>query len=167
MTDVKPIAKPALELACTIVVETDSDQIYDLPKTPWGTSLVVDVTGGTVTGPLLNGTLLPSGADWGLLVPSLSDDLTLTNLDARLMIRLDDGTDVTFRYRGISYTRPGVTPAPVPKGGIKDPADFYTRTLVSLRTASQKHDWINRTVFVGSGTHREQAGPIYSLYAVR
>jgi hypothetical protein len=129
--------------------------------------LVVDVVGGTVEGPLLNGKLLPSGADWSLQLTDEQLDGPITNLNARLAIELDDGAIVTMRYRGLSYTRPGHTPAPVDPGTPEDPADFYVRTMVELRTGASAHDWLNRSVFLGVGTHRKQAGPIYSLYAVR
>ena len=41
--------------------------IADLGKTPLGGRLIAEVTGGDVTGPMLNGHIHGGGADWLLL----------------------------------------------------------------------------------------------------
>lgn len=63
---------------------------------PNGTRVVVGVTGGTVLGPRVNGTLYATGGDWVTLRTNGT-----AHLDVRLAISTDDGAVIGMTYQGI------------------------------------------------------------------
>ena len=67
-----------------------------VPNGPNGTRVIVRVTGGTVKGPKLNGTVLDLGADW----LTMRADGT-AQLDVRIVINTDDGAAIHLSYKGI------------------------------------------------------------------
>ena len=67
--------------------------------TPSGTRLLYAVTGGTVEGPHLRGTVTPSpGGDWA----SVGPDGTL-GVDVRLVLQPEDGDAILFSYTGVAW----------------------------------------------------------------
>ena len=69
--------------------------------TPSGTRGIVPVTGGTCTGPHLQGMLLPGGGGWALLRP---DGVTVLNV--RVTLRMDDDQLIYRTYRGLYIVSP-------------------------------------------------------------
>jgi hypothetical protein len=67
-----------------------------VPNGPNGTRVIVRVTGGTVKGPKLNGTVVDLGADW----LTMRADGT-AQLDVRIVINTDDGASISVTYKGI------------------------------------------------------------------
>ena len=67
-----------------------------IPNGPNGTRVIVRVTGGTVKGPKLNGTIEDLGADW----LTMRADGT-AQLDVRIVINTDDGAAIHMSYKGI------------------------------------------------------------------
>lgn len=67
-----------------------------VPSGPNGTRLIVPITGGTVVGPRINGTVDALGADW----LTLRADGT-AQLDVRALIRTNDGAIIHTSYKGI------------------------------------------------------------------
>ena len=64
---------------------------------PAGTRRIVNVTGGSIDGPRLRGTILPPGGDW---ITVRADGTA--KLDVRLTIETDDGALILMTYTGIS-----------------------------------------------------------------
>jgi hypothetical protein len=50
-------------------------------------------------------------------------------------------------------------------GEAVDPSLYYFRSTPVFETASQKYDWLNRIIAVGTG-RREPSGPIYEVFEV-
>lgn len=67
-----------------------------VPDGPHGTRVIVPITGGTVTGPRVTGTVDPLGADW----LTMRADGT-AQLDVRALIRTTDGAVIHTTYKGI------------------------------------------------------------------
>ena len=71
------------------------DQVYDVGKTPFGNRVVAVAQGGTITGPKLQGSLLPGSLDF---------QLTLSNgvveIEQVLMVRMADGKYIYMRNAG-------------------------------------------------------------------
>ena len=67
-----------------------------VPNGPNGTRVIVPITGGTVTGPRINGTVDALGADW----LTLRADGT-AQLDVRALITTDDGAAIHMHYLGV------------------------------------------------------------------
>jgi hypothetical protein len=111
----------------------------------------VAITGGTVAGPRLNGVVLPGGGDW-----YTDRDGTIT-LDARYLLRADDGAVIDVANRGFWRADPDVT-ARLDAGEPVDEALYYYRTSPVFTTDAGPHVWLTRTVFVGLA--REEHGKV-------
>ena len=88
------IAPPKLELAFEASVNVGNP--VEVGIVPGGTRRLVPINGGTFSGPLLKGTILPGGADNQLLQ---SDGFT--QLDARYVLQTDDGKKIYVVNQGI------------------------------------------------------------------
>jgi hypothetical protein len=51
------------------------------------------------------------------------------------------------------------------RGERVDPASYYFRMNPMFETSSQKYDWMNRIIAVGTGD-RFPDGPVYSIFEV-
>jgi hypothetical protein len=85
-----------LEYAFTIHARYDLSRIE---QTPRGGRLFQFVSGGTVSGPKLTGTLFGSGGDLGVIRADGVEDV-----NSRLMIRAEDGEWIFVQHTG--YRRP-------------------------------------------------------------
>ena len=138
--------------------------VGDMPSGAGRGAVYVD--GGTVSGPRLNGKVLPgSGGDWALFRP---DGVLAT--DARYMLEADDGTMILLHNRGYLWGR---TPDVIPRiqdwmfrGGPKVPhSEFYLRSSPSFEVAKGKHDWLMRHAIIGIG-ERKRDGNLIRYFAV-
>lgn len=121
---------------------------------------IVPVTGGTVTGPKLDGEILPgASADW-LRVES---DGT-AHIDVRLTVRAASGGIVHIRYSGIRTGAPEVL-SRLNAGEPVPPEDYYFRIALRFETGDPALAWLNRVVAVGTG-QRPPTGPRYDVYAL-
>lgn len=157
----------ATEFLFRVVIETDSRRVSRLGGTPWGGGIDVAVTGGTVTGPRMNGVVLDLGADWGLVTrQGDGSTLSVTDLDCRLMIETGDDPAclIEMRYGGVSYSTSDPLREYQP-GDVRDPREYYFCTTPRFRTSAPNYDDLNRTVAIAAGYHRHRAGPIYDVYA--
>jgi len=126
----------------------------------------VYIAEGTVSGPRLNGRVLPgSGGDWALFRP---DDTVAT--DARYMIEADDGALILMQNRGFLWGRYPDTLKKIQnwmfRGGPEVPfTDFYLRASPSFEVEKGPHDWLTRHIFAGVGERRHDGNTI-SYYAL-
>ena len=121
----------------------------------------VSIVGGTVTGPRLQGKVVPfSGGDW----PNLWPDGTL-EFDARYLIEADDGTPIYIQNRGFAHSTPEVR-ARIDAGESVGPEENYFRTAPTFKVAAGPHDWLSRTIFVGLG-HKHADHSLFDFYAVK
>jgi hypothetical protein len=148
---------PALEYVGTLSVLIAEP--IDVGPTPEGHRRIIPITGGTVAGPRLSGRILPGGADFQTLhSPELSE------LDARYALETDDGAIVSVDNAALrSGSREAM--ARLVRGESVDPAEIYFRCAPRLRTSAPAWDWVNRTLFVGTG-ERYPDRVVVHLYAV-
>ncbi len=100
------------------------------------------ITGGTVSGPRLNGTVLPGGGDWS------STRGRVCQLDARYLLRAEDGAVIDIVNRG--YYHPAPDSPDQYDGDLKvSEIGHYYRTSPVFRTDAPAHRWLAETVFVG------------------
>ncbi|MEV5826993.1 DUF3237 domain-containing protein [Spirillospora sp. NPDC052242] len=117
------------------------------------------ITGGTVDGPLLRGTVLPGGGDWS------NTRGRVVELDARYLLRTDDGAVIDIVNRGY-YHEDADCPdqhdgdLQVTKAGV------YYRTSPTFRTDAQAYRWLARTVFVGLAREAEDHSVAIRMYAL-
>ena len=127
--------------------------------TPIGDRRIARVTGGSFAGPEMKGTLLPGGGDWLLL----RADGTL-QLAVRAPLKTDDDALIYMTYRGFRHGPPEVMQR-LNKGEEVDPSEYYFRISPFFETGTEKYDWLNRVVTVGTG-HRLASGPVYEIYQI-
>jgi len=115
-----------------------------VPGGPQGTRVIVRVTGGTVTGPRINGTVEDLGADW----LTMRADGT-AQLDVRIVINTDDGAAVHVAYKGIMSPDANGNPRII--------------TAPLFETGAENYTWLNGIQAIAVGT--PGAGTVdYDLY---
>ncbi len=132
----------------------------DLGEVAQGHRRIVPQTGGTFTGPELNGKLLPgASADWQIVLP----DGTSFG-DIRYTLQTDDGDLLYVQSRGVRHGNAEVLDR-LARGEDVDAGEYTFRTSTQIETAAPELDWLNRGVFIGVGA-RQSAGVIYETYLV-
>lgn len=85
---------------------------------------------GTVSGPYLNGVILPGGIDTQTI-----DSSNIVRLSARYIVQLDDGEKVFIENNGVMY-------------GIGE--GKYFKCIPTFVTSSKQYSWLNTDIFVGT-----------------
>ena len=111
------------------------------------------ITGGTVDGPRLRGVLVPGGGDW-----SIRRGPTVYELDARYLIRAEDGALIDIVNHGYYRTATAEAMERAEAGADVDPSEVYFRTSPVFRTDAPQHRWLAETVFIGLA--RDEAGQV-------
>jgi hypothetical protein len=117
----------------------------EIGEVPHGLRRIVPITGGTVEGPAIRGTVMAGGADWQMIQPD-----GFSELDTRYTIRTDTGQVVYVQNKGIRHAAPDVMKRLL-AGETVDPSLVYFRTVPTFETASPELQWLARSVFVGVG----------------
>ena len=132
----------------------------DLGNVAQGLRRIVAQTGGTFTGPELNGTLLPgASADWQIVLP---DGTALG--DIRYTLQTDAGELLYVQSRGVRHGSAEVI-ARLARGEDVDASEYTFRTSTQIETAAPRLDWLNRGIFLSVGG-RQARGVIYEVYLV-
>ena len=114
------------------------------PTNQGSTRGAVYVTGGKVSGPQINGTVVPqSGADWPLQRPD-----GVIDFDARYLLRTDDDVIIYMQNRGYRWG-PDDVMAALRRREPVDPSAYYMRTSPKFDAPAGRYDWMTRHVFVG------------------
>jgi hypothetical protein len=116
-----------------------------------GRRRVIPITGGRVSGPRLQGEVLPGGADWQTIFPDGTAEL-----EARYTLRLADGALIDVINQGFRHGPPAVLDA-LARGEQVDPQRYYMRTTPRFETGDPRHAWLNRTILVGTGARLPDA----------
>ena len=141
-------------------LEATVGEPLDLGDIAQGRRRIVPLTGGTFTGPDLNGKLLPgSSADWQIVLP---DGTALG--DICYTPRTDDGELPYVRSRSVRHGSAGVLER-LARGQDADPADCAFRASTQIQTAAPGLEWLNKGVFISVGA-RQPGGVIYETYLV-
>jgi hypothetical protein len=117
------------------------------------------LTTGTISGPRLQGRILPySGADFA----NVRGDEVI-EINSHYILEADDGTFIYINNRG--YLVPAVAgTAPIVAG---TPQPHYFRFTPTFRVPRGPHDWLSRTIIVGTGVRRSNPDhSIFRYYAV-
>jgi hypothetical protein len=116
---------------------------------------------GVIEGPMLNGTVVPrSGADYATVRPD-----GVIELNAHYLLKADDGTLIYIQNTGYLVRAPEGKGKPNEQG-VPQPA--YFKFTPKFRVPEGPHDWLARTVIVGSGERRTDPDhSVFRYYAVR
>ncbi len=113
---------------------------------PHGLRRIVAITGGTVSGPDMQGEVVPnSGADWQMIQPD-----GFSELDTRYTLRTSKGELVYVQNAGIRHAPPEVMKR-LNAGEVVDPKLVYFRTVAKFETTAEGLKWLTRSVFIGVG----------------
>ncbi|WP_043835262.1 DUF3237 domain-containing protein [Muricoccus aerilatus] len=118
---------------------------------PGGERRIVPIIGGRVTGPRLEGELLPGGTDTQLIRPD-----GVTEIEARYTIRLADGALVNVVNRGLRRAAPEDM-ARLLRGEAVPPERVYFRTAPVFETPSPAHAWLHGSLFLGFGERQPES----------
>jgi hypothetical protein len=129
-----------VEHLCDFEVDLEPAQLI---ATPVGNRMTFIAKGGKVSGPKLNGEVLPGGGDWLLVGQDL-----VGRVDVRATVRTDDGAL-------IHYTAGGVIK--IPPDGLQRLVDgeripfeqSYVRTTPKFETSDERYAWLNEIVVAG------------------
>jgi hypothetical protein len=132
----------------------------DLGEIAQGHRRIVPHTGGTFTGPELNGKLLPgTSADWQIVLP---DGTALG--DIRYTLQTDRGDLLYAQSRGVRHGSAEVL-ARLGRGEDVDASEYTFRTSTQIETAAPDLDWLNKGIFISVGA-RQPASVVYETYLV-
>lgn len=134
MTTSSPAAEadiPRLEFAFEEIVTLGA--AVPAGTTPYGTRLMIPITGGTFEGPGLKGEIVPGGWDWQLRRADGCTDIT-----ADYMIRTDDGVIINVVNRGTLC------------GPDKDGKPRAARTHPVFEAPVGKYEWLGQSAFIGT-----------------
>ena len=132
-------------------VEAELDEIRRFGATPYGERRVVGIRGGTVTGPRLNGRILPGGADWQIIRAD-----AVTDIEARYTIESSDGGLIVVTSVGLRHGPPDVIEK-LGRGEPVDPSLYYFRTLMRFDTAQPNLRWLNTILALARGERRARS----------
>jgi hypothetical protein len=121
---------PQAELLFEIVAECTPPE--DMGTIDGGKARMIPIVGGTVSGPRLNGTVMP-GADW-----SIMREGGVATVEARYALRADDGTII--QIWNAATTRVG------------QPGEDGVMMITTPRFIAPEgpHAWLNHGVYVGT-----------------
>jgi Protein of unknown function (DUF3237) len=126
-------------------------------KTPNGRRAYVPAISGLIEGPRLQGRVVPhSGADFA----------ANGRLNAHYMLQASDGAMIYINNQGYLYPSSG-KPIDQNDPSWNGDADYYFRCTPVFDTPVGPHDWLTRTVIVGTGKrHANPDHTIFTYYAV-
>ncbi|SDE51698.1 DUF3237 domain-containing protein [Ruegeria marina] len=149
---------PRPELRHVATLEVELGPIREMGEGRGGRRRIIPITRGRVTG-TITGKILNLGADWQLVY---KDGTAF--LDTRYAFETDDGATIEVVNLGFRHG-PAEVLERLAHGEAVPPTDYTMRTSARLETGDPRYDWVNRTVFVGSGSRSAQA-VVIDLYAV-
>ena len=88
----------------------------------------------------------------------------MAELDTRYAMETHDGAVIEIVNYGYRFGPPEVIAA-LARGEVVSPTSYTMRTMARLETGDDRYDWVNRTLFVGTGA-RQAAEVHVTLFAV-
>lgn len=149
------VAQPSLRHLCDLKVSVGKP--IETGEDATGRRRIIPITGGTVEGERVNGTILDLGADWQVILPNGNAEL-----DTRYAFVTHDGVTIDIRNFGYRNGPPDVIAA-LARGEEVDPSLYYMRTQPRFFTADPRYEWLTRMLCIGSGIRRADQ-VIISLY---
>lgn len=132
------IPTPRLELISRATVSVAPPTIVG--KTAAGERRVVEILKGRFEGKI-SGEVLAGGADYQTVLPDGT-----SYLNARYMIRTDDGAVILVRNYGIRHGIVG-----------DDPSKYYFRSTPRFETAAERYLWLNKIIAICSGARTPES----------
>ena len=135
-------------LTHVVHLEVEVDAPIEIGETPGGLRRIIPITGGTVSGPLMTGRVLPGGADFQLIRTE-----TQTLAEARYVLETDRG-ELVYVDNTALRTGSAEDIARLRQDLPVDPARIYFRSTPRFETDAPRLAVLTSHVFVGSGIRR-------------
>jgi len=132
-------------------IRAELEAITNLGHTPYGERRMIGITGGSVSGPKLNGRILPGGADWQIIRAD-----GVADIKARYAIETIAGALIMVTSEGLRHGPPDVMER-LARGDNVDPRHYYFRTVMRFETAAPAVDWLNRILAIAKGQREARA----------
>ena len=132
-------------------IHAELEAIMSLGQTPLGERRIINILGGPVRGPRLNGRVLPGGADWQIIRAD-----GVADIQARYTIESDAGARILVSSEGLRHGPPDII-AKLARGEGVDPSLYYFRTLMRFETADPAVDGMNRILANARGQREARA----------
>jgi hypothetical protein len=134
---------PSLQLLYTSRVEVETP--LELGRSPYGERRIINIKGGSFSGPKLSGRVLPGGADWQIIRFD-----GITEVEARYTLETDDGALIYVSNWGLRHG-PEEVMARLAAGQKVDASEYYFRTTPIFETGSPEYLWLNGLVAIAAG----------------
>ena len=126
-----------------------------------GARYIFNITGGTIQGPKINGTLVAPSGDWGMPMPDGG-----YRLDVRAWIKTNDGEFIFVEYNGVVVASKEVNDRYL-KSDVVTAKEQYFFSAPTFTTESNNYDWLNKVQVVGKMVDVSTKGVKYDLFIVR
>lgn len=136
---------PALSTEFAFEIHVELGPIIERGEGHDGRRRFVPISGGTFSGPEIEGVVLPGGGDW----QAIGED-GLTVVHARYFLQASDGTTIDVDNVGVRVASPEVIQR-LTNGELVSPDEYYFRTNPRFTIAGDKHAWLSRNLFVAQG----------------
>ena len=122
---------------------------------------IIPITGGRISGPRLQGEVMPGGADW----QGIRESDGLTRISAQYWVKAADGAVISVTNNGIRRATPDIMKR-MYAGEILPPSSYYFRASPVFDTGAEAHRWLNENLFVCVGA-RMPNNVLIRVYQVR
>lgn len=144
---------PDPELEFVFEIRATIDRDLHIGRGPDEQLTFTPVTGGTVSGPALSGTVLNGGGDWAVTRSGTSE------LEARYLIRADDGSVIDILNRGYFRATPELYDLMESGEDLPESTPgLYFRTAPVFQTDAVPHRWLTENQFIGLA--RDESGQV-------
>jgi|GEM_PF-231000 len=155
--------KPELQLVARMYADLEGTRLNLGKVSDAGIRRIVPITGGKLTGPMIKGEILNLGADWQIA----NQDGTLILIEARYVLKTDDGALINVTTKGVKATSPEVVEES--KKGPVHPSKYFFKQYLTLESSHPKYAWVNNALFIGSimssGVYKK--GIVQDIYLVK
>lgn len=132
------------------------------PSQRFGTKILAPFKGGTVTGPTIEGRVLPGGGDWLSVRPK-----GICELDVRITIETNDDARIYMSGAGRRVMEPAVTETlkTFEDWAALDLSSYYLRLVPTFETGDSRYERLNGIVSVGIGRFTSE-GVAFDLHEI-
>jgi hypothetical protein len=140
-----------MQLSPLMNISVEVEEALSAGMTPIGEVRLITFARGSFEGEGLRGQLLPGGVDW----QQVRADGVL-EIRAHYMLQTDEGERIEVVSEGLRHASPEVL-ARIANDEPVDPAEYYFRTHIRMRTASERLAHLNRLLAVAAGVRRARS----------
>lgn len=118
------------------------------------------IESGSFSGPDIAGRVVEkSGGDF----PMVREDGS-GRFESQYLLETDDGAFILKRSTGVRHAPPEVVRQLLARQPV-DPQSYYMRMMPRFEAPAGRHDWLNRTLFIGVG-QRNPTGSVFRYWKV-